>query len=74
MGLDVTHFVIAIVGIVIMIVVSVLKERGVSIRESISRMHIVVRWTIYIVAFYSIVIFGIYGPGYDASAFAYIGF
>lgn len=74
MGLDVTHFVIAIVGIVIMIVVSVLKERGVSIRESISRMHIVVRWTIYIVVFYSIVIFGIYGPGYDASAFAYIGF
>ena len=73
-GMDRVNFVLAILGITVMFVVSVLKENGVSIRESISRMHIVVRWAIYIAAFYIIVIFGIYGPGYDASAFAYMGF
>ena len=73
-GLTEENFVIAIIAIVILIIVSVLKEKGISIRESIGKMNIVVRWAIYIVAFYSVVIFGIYGQGYDASAFVYMGF
>ena len=73
-GLTGTHFIIALVSIAVLITVSVLKEKGVSIRESIAKKNIVVRWAIYIVAFYSVVIFGIYGPGYDASAFVYMGF
>lgn len=73
-GMDRINFALSILGIVILLVVSILKERGVCIRESIAQMHIAVRWTIYIAAFYSVVIFGIYGPGYDASAFAYMGF
>lgn len=73
-GLTGFNFVIALVAIAILIGVSVLKEKGISIRESIGKMNIVVRWTIYIAAFYSVVIFGIYGPGYDASAFVYMGF
>ena len=72
-GLTGIHFVIALVGIAVLITVSVLKEKGISIRESIAKMNIVVRWAIYIVAFYSVVILGIYGPGYDASAFVYVG-
>lgn len=73
-GLDGVNFWILFIAVIILIVTSVMKEMGISIRESISKMHIVVRWTIYIVAFYSVVIFGIYGPGYDASAFVYMGF
>lgn len=73
-GLTEVNFVIAIAAIAILIIVSILKEKGVSIRESIGKMNIVVRWGIYILAFYSVVILGIYGPGYDASAFVYMGF
>lgn len=73
-GMDKFNFLLSIIGIVVLFTVSVLKENGVSIRESIAKMHIVVRWMIYILVFYTIVIFGIYGPGYDASAFAYMGF
>lgn len=73
-GLTKVNFVIAIASIMVLIAVSLLKERGISIRESIGKMNIVVRWTIYIAAFYSVVILGIYGPGYDASAFVYMGF
>lgn len=73
-GMDEFNFVLSLVGIVVLFTVSVLKENGVSIRESIAQMNIVVRWAIYIGVFYTIIIFGIYGPGYDASAFAYMGF
>lgn len=73
-GLTKVNFYIAAAAIAVQIVVSVLKERGISIRESIGRKPLAVRWLIYIVAFYSVVIFGIYGPGYDASAFVYMGF
>ena len=73
-GLTGINFVIALISIAILIGVSILKEKDVSIRASIGKMNIVVRWTIYIAAFYSVVIFGIYGPGYDASAFVYMGF
>ncbi len=73
-GLDGINFLIAFVSILILIGVSVLKERGISIRESIGKKPLAVRWLIYLAAFYSVVIFGIYGPGYDASAFVYMGF
>lgn len=73
-GLNKVHFAIALIAIAILIATSIMKEKGISIRESISKMHIVVRWLIYLFAFYSVVIFGIYGPGYDASAFVYMGF
>lgn len=73
-GLSKIHFVIAVMAILILLIVSVLKENGISIRERIADMNIVVRWFIYIAAFYAVVLFGIYGPGYDASAFVYMGF
>lgn len=73
-GLTKVNFFIAIAAVVVLIIVSVLKEKGIRIRESIGKKPIVLRWLIYIAAFYSVVIFGIYGPGYDASAFVYMGF
>ena len=73
-GLSKENFVIAGFAIAVLFVVSLLKEKGVSIRESIGKRNIVVRWLIYIAAFYSVVILGIYGPGYDASAFVYMDF
>lgn len=73
-GLNGVNFWILFVAVIILIATSVMKEMDISIRESISKMPIVFRWLIYIFAFYSVVIFGIYGPGYDASAFAYMGF
>lgn len=73
-GLDSANFWIGIFSIVILILVSVMKEKGISIREKIASKNIVLRWLIYLTAFYLVVIFGNYGPGYDASAFVYMGF
>jgi len=50
--------------------VDILQER-MSLRETISREHIVLRWAITFAAIFAIIIFGVYGPGYSASSFIY---
>jgi len=40
----------------------------------IERQHIVVRWLVYYVLIFDVVLFGVYGAGYDLSGFMYGGF
>lgn len=64
-------FTILVVGTLIMFVVSLLQEKGYKIREKISEQNIVFRWMLYYGIIFAIIIFGIYGKGYDASSFIY---
>ena len=40
----------------------------------LTRQHIVLRWVVYLVLLFDIVLFGVYGSGYDLSGFMYGGF
>jgi D-alanyl-lipoteichoic acid acyltransferase DltB (MBOAT superfamily) len=73
-GLDRPNFWMALLSITILFVVDLAKEKGLKIRDRISSVNIVCRWVIYYVAIFSIIIFGIYGEGYDASSFIYMNF
>lgn len=73
-GWDRWHLGIALCAIAVQFVVSVLKERGWSIRERVASLVLPVRWVLYLVLLYSVILFGVYGPGYDAKAFVYMGF
>ncbi len=70
-GLDQKDFYVVIIGIIILIVVDVLHERGIHIREKIAEMPLVLRWIIYLSAIFAILILGVYGSGYDAASFMY---
>ena len=59
------------VAVLIVFVVSVFQECGFHIRESISKWFIVFRWLIYFLLLIIILVFGIYGPEYDAANFIY---
>jgi D-alanyl-lipoteichoic acid acyltransferase DltB (MBOAT superfamily) len=72
-GLDLLNVCVVIAAILVFFVVSQLQMRG-SVRDMISRQNLVVRWMIYFAAMAVITIFGIYGPGYDASSFVYMAF
>lgn len=74
LGLDKHDF--FIIGIVLLLIflISVMKEKGVHIREYISQRHIVVRWSIYYAVIFMIVIFGAYGVGYIPVDPIYAGF
>ena len=62
--LDVHDYIILFVGVVVMFVVGLLKEKNINIREEISKKNIVVRWLIYYALILAIIIFGAYGTGY----------
>lgn len=63
-------FVIAVTFIMV-IVVGIMHERGVKIREKISARPVCVQWIILIVALFWVMTFGIYGPAFNASDFIY---
>ena len=71
LGLDTANWIVLAIFVVILLVVDNLHEKGVNIRESIASQNIIFRWIIYYGAILAILIFGMYGPGYDSAGFIY---
>ena len=63
-GMDRYDWIVILVSLILILFIGLLQERGVRIREAISRKHIVVRFAIYYALIMFIVIFGAYGAGY----------
>ena len=70
-GLSVQDLIIVGVGCLIIFIVSLLKEKGMNIRETIAQKNIAVRWIIYI-AFIMFIL--IYGSTATTSDFIYANF
>ena len=74
MGLSRIDLNISLLCILVLLAVDVLHERGVQIRSWILDQGLWLRWTVYLAAVFIILIFGFYGPGYDAAQFIYFQF
>ncbi len=74
LGLDWKNFVLLILAILILLVSDIFKYKGIKVRRVIMRQELWLRWSLYIAAIAGILVFGIWGPGYDASAFIYFQF
>ena len=74
LGITYREFILLIVCFTLWIVISVLQEKGYCIRELIERQNVLIRWMIYFIGVFSILIFGVYGQGYEATSFIYRGF
>ena len=75
MGLNRPNFIVVIVFLIILYFASRYQENKASpsaIRDWLSERQIVARWALLYLLFFGILIFGIYGPGYDASSFVYM--
>lgn len=73
-GLEQKDWYVAIVGIVAMWVVDMLHERKIRIREVIASQPLILRWAVYIGSILFVLVYGIYGASYSATAFAYGAF
>ena len=73
-GLDQKDFYVAFIGIILILVIDTLHEKGIKIRQTIAAQPLPVRWLVYYTAIFGIVILGVYGPGYNASSFVYGAF
>jgi hypothetical protein len=58
----------------VLLCADLLQERYGPLRPCITRQALPVRWAVYLAGVLAVLIFGIYGPGYDARAFAYFQF
>ena len=74
LGLDRTEFWFMIISIVILIIVDIIKWKGKSIREFVYKQDGWFRMAFYLIAIFAILIFGIWGPAFDESAFIYFQF
>lgn len=74
-GLDQREFYLIILSLLLLWVISLIQEKGeMTVRERIANWNIVFRWGFYYIVVAVILIFGVYGPGYDAAAFVYMQF
>ena len=71
LGLNNANWILLVVMIIVVFLVDLAHERGIEIRKTISQQALPVRWGIYLTALFAVVIFGVYGPGYDAASFIY---
>ncbi|MGV8982295.1 MBOAT family O-acyltransferase [Clostridium sp.] len=73
LGLDSKDFLIAIIGVVLIIIVDMMQRR-INLRVELSKQNIVFRWCIYLVVVLVILVVGMYGPGYSMQQFIYSQF
>ena len=72
-GLNQKDFSLMVISILIFGVVSHYQQKG-SVRDMIAEQNLVFRWMFYLAAVSAVIVFGIYGPGYDAASFVYMAY
>lgn len=70
-GLNKYDFVILIIGVVILFIYSLMVEKGKDVYKELNKSNFIIKYGIYILFILMIIVFGIYGPGYDTSDFIY---
>ena len=70
-GVDEIEMQLLFFAIGILLVVGILRENGMKIRETLAKQHFLFRWGMVLALLAIVLVFGVYGPGYDASAFIY---
>ncbi|GAB1477414.1 MBOAT family protein [Bacillota bacterium] len=74
LGLSAGSFWAGIASLLLLLAVSAAQYNGIRIREQLSVQIFIFRWAVILGLIFSIIIFGIYGPGYSASQFIYFQF
>lgn len=69
-GIDKANFIVLGCAVLVLFIVDLLREHF-RIRESLDKVFIVFRWLLIITCLFSVFIFGVYGPNFDASSFIY---
>ncbi len=69
-GLDRQNFILVIIAILVLLVADILEEKT-PLRQALSKQNTVFRYLVILLGIFAVIIFGIYGPQYNASEFIY---
>ena len=68
------NFFVMLLGLILLMATDYRKRKGTDFKGVLARQNIWFRWLVYYALIFGILIFGVYGPEYDASAFIYFQF
>lgn len=71
LGLSKYSFAILIISTIVLFFVSLAKEKKIDVNKKLNEQNLLFRWLVYFIGITIVVVFGIYGIGYDASSFIY---
>lgn len=74
MALPQKDFFVLLVGLIALMLVDYWKKQKKDIKGALDRQNVWFRWLVYYGLIFAVVIFGVYGPEYDASTFIYFQF
>lgn len=74
LGLSQADYHIVFAGILILLIVGILQEKGLGIRATLNKQNLWFRWFMIIGAVIAILLLGVYGPNYNAQDFIYAQF
>jgi len=69
-GITVKDIALIHFAIIVLLCVDLLQEK-MHLREFLSKQSIILRWSLLFIGLFAVIVFGIYGPGYNASNFIY---
>lgn len=73
-GMDARDWNVVIVFVALMLVVDICKKKNVDLKEALLKQNAWCYGAVLVVAIISIVVFGMYGPAFDSTAFIYFKF
>lgn len=73
-GVSQTAFNVLLVNIVLLFVAERKFPTSDSFVTALTNNHLIIRWFVYLVLIFNVLLFGVYGSGYDLSGFLYGGF
>lgn len=73
-GVNEKELFVVFLSLMVLLVVGILQESGVKIRESLAKQNLIFRWSMILLLLVIVLVFGVYGPGFDAKSFIYGGF
>ena len=74
MGLDIANIAALIISVVVLFGINLARHKELSPLGAILKSNVIIRIAISLLLLFTILIFGIYGPGYSESQFIYFQF
>lgn len=70
-GISGHDYIILALSFLLLFTVSLMQEKGIKMREQISQQFLPLRWTVYLILLFSVIIFGAYGGNFNNATLIY---
>ena len=70
-GVTPADYILLMTAAALLLCISVIQERGISVRDTIGNQYLPVRWALYFTLIFSVIILGAYGGSFANTTFIY---